>query len=374
MEELNAKSPLLASAITGSKKKLLYRVKRLLSPVKLRKGFSEGIIALILLIGLILTLSVNALSFIPNAYDLTGRESGESVYSLIPPHNIIQSIAGTEKEITSPETEKAVQAVTPDTIIAKSKTGNVSIKVYTDSTSKDQQEMLNHMAESMDKQAGQYNKAVQEYQIQIEKFDDEKENMNQECKVIVIRKSDSLCSVPPDGSQFNYYYSNPEPHDLGDCKQQFFTIKIDSIDGLDALDTVIFMGSGACLNLGGIEGLEGLEGMEWSAGELQKQMKEYQIEEFLDTEYPPFPPPDRHSREFYNEIGTAAPAERIIRQELVDDGLATPHKKYVIDIDSHGMYINGEKQSKDTYRKYKHLVESLDVTDLEDDGTYRLIF
>jgi hypothetical protein len=38
------------------------------------------------------------------------------------------------------------------------------------------------------------------------------------------------------------------------------------------------------------------------------------------------------------------------------------------------MYINGEKQPKDIFRKYKHLIESLEVGDLEGDGTYRLIF
>lgn len=58
----------------------------------------------------------------------------------------------------------------------------------------------------------------------------------------------------------------------------------------------------------------------------------------------------------------------------MDDGLVSPHKKYIIDLDSHGMYINGEKQSKDTYKKYKRLVESLDIGDLKDKGSYRLVF
>jgi hypothetical protein len=38
------------------------------------------------------------------------------------------------------------------------------------------------------------------------------------------------------------------------------------------------------------------------------------------------------------------------------------------------MYINGEKQSKEVFRKYKHLVESLDLANLEGEDTSRLIF
>jgi beta-lactamase regulating signal transducer with metallopeptidase domain len=371
MEELNVKSPLLASAMTGSKKKLLYRVKRLLSPVKLSKGFSTGIIAFILLVGLILTLSLNALSFIPDAYDLTGRESGERIYSIMPIHNNAQSAASTAVKVNHrPEAENSIQPVTPDTIIAKSKSGKVTISVYTDSTSQLQQEQLDRMAESMEKQAQQFDKASEEYRIQVKKFDKAKCDIDKECKVVVIRKSDSSCTVPPHAPQFRYYYSNPDLHDLEDCREKLFSFDIDSVNGMEAIDTLIFMGPGACMKLDEIEGIE------WHADEMDEQMKKNQI--YIEREYrnagnPPFPPPGEQMREFNYQLETA-PAERIIRQELIDDGLATPRKKYVIDLDSHGMYINGEKQSKDTYRKYKHLLESLEVTDLENDGTYRLIF
>ncbi len=392
MEELNSKSPLLASAMTGSKKKLLCRVKRLLSPVKLRKGFSEGIIACVLLVGLIFTLSLNALSVIPNAYDLTGRESGERVYSLIPFHNDELSATNTNDKITAPEIE-------PDTLIAKSKSGKVTISVYTDSTGQFKQEQLDRIAESMDRQAEQSDKAREQYRIQVRNFDEAKDDHDKECKVIVIRKSDSLCPVPPERPMLKYIYSNPDQRTLEHCRKQFFSFDIDSLAGINEFDTLILMRPGPCFELGEIEGLE------WSAQDLQDQMKDVQIDierhyrdaegdyrdmereyrknekdfqkQELDRLYfnenPPFPPPDPQMREFPYEFGTA-PDERIIRQELIDDGLATPRKKYIIDLDSHGMYINGEKQPKDTYRKYKHLVESLEISDLESDGTYRLIF
>jgi hypothetical protein len=281
--------------MTGSKKKLLCRVKRLLSPVKLRNGFSEGIIAFVLLVGLIFTLSLNALSFIPSAYDLTGRESGEREYSLLPLHINTLSVASASVEMTRPETGISAVPETPDTIIARSKSGKVTISVYADSTSQLQQEQLDRMAESMDKQAQQFDKAREEYRIQVKKIDKAKCNIDKECKVIVIRKSDSTCTIPPHAPQFRYYYSYPDLLDLEDCREKLFSFDIDSIDGIDAIDTLIFMGPGACMKL------DEIEGMEWPSDEMEEQMKENQMDierEYRDAENLPIPPFDQQMREY----------------------------------------------------------------------------
>jgi hypothetical protein len=395
MEELNFKAPLLASAITGSRKKLLCRVKRLLSPVKLRKGISEGIIAFIMLIGLIFALSVNALSFIPSVYDLKGRESGERVYNFIPYKTNVQPATNYNDEITPSRPERLAVTETPDTITSRSKSGKVTISVYTDSTSQLQQEQLDRMAESMDKQALQLDQAREQYRIQVKKNCEANGDRDEECKVIVIRKSDSTgmdrdsvvvisngsvlslrdgdffdwqvpvtpdCPVPPEAFMYKYYYSNPDVHGLGDCKEKFFSIDIDSIEGIKDLDTVIYIGPEGRLFFDN-------KNMEWSSKEFEKQMRELG----MDMERQKLPPDEPRWVE-HGKGQWQTPDERIIRQELIDDGLAAPHKKYVIDIDSHGMYINGEKQSKDIYRKYKHLVQSLEITDFEGDATYRLIF
>jgi hypothetical protein len=182
----------------------------------------------------------------------------------------------------------------------------------------------------MDRQAEQSDKAREQYRIQVRKFDEAKDNLDKECKVMVIRKSDSLCPVPPDGPMYKYYYSNLDQHEMENCRKQFFSVEIDSIDGINEFDTVIFLGPGAFMNFNEIDGPE------WPGDELEDQMKDIQIDierEYRDAEYPPFPRHDRQMREFSYEFGTA-PDERIIRQELIDDGLATPRKKYIIDLDS----------------------------------------
>jgi hypothetical protein len=67
-------------------------------------------------------------------------------------------------------------------------------------------------------------------------------------------------------------------------------------------------------------------------------------------------------------------SEKIIRQELRDDGLTERGRKYVVEIDSRSMYINGEKQPKEIYKKYRKLVESTENVTFDADETFKMIF
>ncbi len=398
MEELNSKSPMLASAFTGSKKKLLARVKRLITPVKLRKGMSEGIIAFLLLITLVTTLSLNALSIIPSSFDLTGRESGERIYNFLPYH---------------PEV--------PDTITAKSHSGKVSISVYSDTINEEKQKALQEIAESLDRQAGKYDKPTQEHIVWTEGAEGDTKIIKSRNQVIVISKSDSAdsekdsvvviingedtprhhmryeyrtdCPVPPGSPDMHYFYSNPGPLPEGEeMKIKVFSYKNDSID------TLIFINPESEFNWQAAEELKWhsremeeslrdreLEMLEYerSAEAMQDHMKDIQIEieheqqqDFENMEFyfnePPIPPTAPEIA-FMPEPPVRA-AEKIIRQELRDDGLTERGRKYVIEIGSKAMYINGEKQPKEIYRKYSKLVESLEGTNFDGDDTFKLIF
>jgi bla regulator protein blaR1 len=423
MEELNSKSPLLASAMMGPRKKLLIRVKRLLSPVILRRGFSEGIIAFILLTGLIFTLSLNALSIMPNAYDLTGRESGEKVYKLLAlDNNKFQPVAAAGMLSSWAEPPISKVLTPPDTVVARSKSGKVVISVYSDSTSQLQQEQLNRMVENLDKQVEKNNKNVEEYEIQVRKFGDGPGKVEKERKIVIIGGPDSTMTsndsvtviynghmMPHPGHRFeykfdqpgcgdssrtygfNYFYSIPDMPDLENLDRQLFAFQSDS------LDTLIFKGPGGEWFLNNkdfeLSSKEWQQRMEELGRDLEKQQRDAErhqrdIEKFYHDNpgdlrapepspyfysVPPAPPLDHNWNE-HNPGPRITPSEKIIRQELIDDGLAAPNKKYVIDLNSKGMYINGEKQLKEIYRKYKHLVESLDLANLIGDDTYRLIF
>ena len=353
MEELNSKSPFLASAITGPKKKLLLRVKRLLSPVKLRKGFSEGMVAFILLTGLVFALSLNALSIIPNAYDLTGRESGEKF------------------------------AAIPDTIVARSKSGKVVISVYTDSTDATGAKELNVFVETLDKNIADLEQARNNVEKEVIVVRNNKVQLDSIQEIVFIKSGDSVqviqgdtkfwlpkdydTSFVTDGGMQFYGFDIPEfsevPDlpDLENLDHQLFSFKSDS------LDTLIFMGPDG-------HSFFDNKDLELSAKDLQEQMKELGLD--MERQQHDIKR-QQHDMMMWNEHNPGpriAPSEKIIRQELLDDGLASPNKKYVIDVNSKGMYINGEKQSKEVFRKYKHLVESLDLANLEGEDTYRLIF
>ena len=62
--------------------------------------------------------------------------------------------------------------------------------------------------------------------------------------------------------------------------------------------------------------------------------------------------------------------KQIIREELLDDGLITPGRNYIIEINAREMVINGVKQSKSVYTKYRRLLESAIGEELKEGITY----
>lgn len=66
--------------------------------------------------------------------------------------------------------------------------------------------------------------------------------------------------------------------------------------------------------------------------------------------------------------------EQIIRQELIDAGLIERHGSYVIELTDRQMLINGEKQSRSVYQKYKRLYESMEDQEITGNFRYKLVF
>ena len=185
-------------------------------------------------------------------------------------------------------------------------------------------------------------------------------------------------------------YSHPELPEGEDVRVKIFCYNNDSID------TLILRNPGIGSNL---------EDLEWTEKELQEMMMEkefelqqYQLSEeelndrmkdiqidieadfpegefenpqiyFNESDFPPVPP----RSDIFLEDRVPMP-ERIIRQELRDDGLTERGRKYVIELDAKSMYINGEKQPKEVYRKYRKLVEGTVEMTFETDKTYKIIF
>jgi beta-lactamase regulating signal transducer with metallopeptidase domain len=329
MEEINLKSPKLAHALTGPDKKLLYRVKRMLMPSKLRNNPGEGIIAFVLLICLAFVLSLNALSVIPDAYDLTGRESGGKIHNLAG-FNLSQVKHNEpEKNQDRPSGISPVSRTSADTVTVTSKSGKVTISVYIDSTGTANQKDVQVIVEALDDHIGNIEHQRNEYEKQVIIMNKNTDQLDSLSKIIIIKNGDSV-----------KVYQN-------DTILMF-------PEGFDSTFTAI---------------------------------NPYGIYGFDTPEIPEFPeyrdmPDSRYFGEIPHEWRWTQRApepkmddsERIIRQELFDDGLTNTWKKYVIEINSKSMYINGEKQPKEVCKKYRKLVESLGQGSLEGDDTYKLIF
>ena len=374
MEELNVKTPMMANAITGSRKKLLNRVKRLLMPAKIKRNISEGIVAFFLLATLVLALSFNALSIIPDSYDMSGRESGERLISLLPNSLTISATASnTPQQLAGMQSNTSV----PDTIISTSKSGKVIVKVYTDTIGDSDQKHLDVFVEALDHQMNDLEKQQKEFEKQVIILKSAEDQIDSISKIIVIKSGDSIKVINQDT-----VIMLPEGYDTvfsSDGGIQFY--------GFDVPEIPEFPEFGEMPDMKYYyfddDQVDAAREFERAVREQERKMNEFQRdqeirERELDGNIIIKDNPRDLGQEWkwqqrYPELEMKQ-SERIIRQELNDDGLISGWKKYVIEINSKAMYINGEKQPKETFKKYRKLVESLEQVSFENGEAYKLIF
>ena len=79
--------------------------------------------------------------------------------------------------------------------------------------------------------------------------------------------------------------------------------------------------------------------------------------------------PDHNMRGYLFE----SKLNRIIKDELENDRLIKRHGDYIIKLDNKRMYINGEKQSRSVYKKYRNLIDSFDGEERSDEFEFKLV-
>lgn len=375
MEEFNAKSPGLAHAITGSRKKLLTRVKRMVAPVKFRKSRGEGIAAVLIIIGLILTLSMNAISVIPSSYDLTGRESGQAVYNLLPfsPADPLQDAI--RKENTGNLNQGNTSE--PDSVVATSKSGRVIIKVYTDSTDADDQKNVEVIVENIDDQVGKWEQARDNYTKEVIVIRKNAEPMDSISKIIVIREGDSVRIIKTDTLlMFPEGLDSSFTTEGGIGYYRFDAPEIPEFPDMDEMPELNYFYFGDDQKDAAREFERALRDQESDIRDMERKQREFEIQ--MGDQYLVNPELDKLPKEWkWTQMNPEPPikeSERIIRQELRDNGLTMRGKKYVVELDSKSMYINGDKQPKDVYRKYRKLVEGLEHVNFGNGETFKMIF
>lgn len=426
MEEMNVKSsPLLATAVTGPRKRMLQRVTRLVNPEKLSKGFSESIIGFLMLVAVVITISANAIAIAGSADDLMlGDESLDGLRISVPALNnlIVKETA-------------FIPPADPDTIITKSGSGKVIVKVVTDSTENLGDKDLNVVVLSKDgKKWDACARGGEHEKIIILKMDEE--GCDSIKSVIMIKDGDSVKVydkdlkfdwVPKEGAYhwktlppvpdvpecvpFIHHWESP---DIGGIQKYYFSFRNDSIDtalvfayprGI-AQDFLYDFDFDFDYDIDGDAFAQSLQENEKAMKEYEKAMQEYQFHiqgkdmeramkeyekamqeyELLHKDFErqlrkndiyvlppvsPVPPVEWYGTPpQLNDRGT----EKVIRQELREDGLVSHGKNYIIEINSKAMYINGEKQSKEVAKKYMHLVEGFEPGMLDDSGMFKIVF
>lgn len=387
MEEMNLKSPALANALAGTKKKLLNRVRRLTHPGTLRNGMTEGVAAGILLAGFILAFSANALNMKSvredmvvlasettepsrplTAYDLSGGESGENTVNWLP-EAFFEGSPVAHAEPAQPGSALPVVAE-PDTIVAKSGSGRISVKVYTDSIESGDEENLKIIVERMDDRLKEWEEGKRAYEKQMiimKRHADRLDSLN---KVIIIKNGDSTILRAP-----NITMEFPPHRKFRYALDEDFLV----IPDLPDLDDINF----------DFRYEYDVRDAEHMAREMEKQAREMEFKwQDFDRHYQRMdkdlreiqrriPPPaleEIRERRMDRPNQQGSRTEKLFRQELRSDGLTIPGKGYVVELDSKSMYINGVRQPKDVYRKYRKLLESLDQATPDGGGSFKLIF
>ena len=103
--------------------------------------------------------------------------------------------------------------------------------------------------------------------------------------------------------------------------------------------------------------------------ELQDQLME------LQEVYVPMPdlPDYNYNLHFSSNFGVPGSAQGIVTQELYEDDLIDHGRQYIVLIGKKQMLINGEKQSKTVFKKYRRILDSIQESwQFDDDEEFRI--
>jgi hypothetical protein len=285
----------------------------------------------------------------------------------------------------------------------------VTVKVIRDTSDNGREQEMKVIVESMDDSDADHKEVYKEEEVIRMK-------MQGDCKdhpesMIIIKDGDTMkvCDkhyrfvYPGEGETFNWDAMPPIPEmpEMPELHEFYYDFEAPDSVGLgvyyfnfnnDSIDTAFFFHHAVPFEFG-LDDVAVQQAMK----EYQKAMKEYeyQFRDFDGQEremkeqqremerqmregqvfvYPPVEPVPPMVWNYGAPELPDKSTEKVIRQELREDGLVDPGKDYIIEISPKEMYINGVKQDKETSKKYRHLVEGLEPGLLDDNGNFKIVF
>ena len=402
MERSDRNRPLFAPAFGATGKKLLYRVRRILSPESTGKYRPKAAVftsvltagALVFMTAAAFTIDDHSAGTLSASLFENSKLAGTLVTgqpgTSLKPSEIVLGIGsatlGTPMTVKALASGTAYLPVPPDTTRSSSDKEKEEAMKKAEEAKKIAQENLERAREEHEKAMQEYRKAMQEERELMYK---EQEDMMKEVerRIVIVQKGDSTITIKLDsleglGLMYDipgiemeddfevlpfdkghaYIYKTPgrvrvRPHDAE------WDVFIDRDCDVDKDIQMRYFDSGEME----MQFQEQFEETMRQSREMERELREMNRhnQEYLHQFYP------QENVFMWKEKGSRT--DKIIMQELKDDGLVSPGREYVVEIGSKGMFINGQKQPREVTGKYRKLYEGLEGEG-QGDFSYKLVF
>lgn len=354
IQEINLGPHGLAAGLGGkNKNRLLNRIRRLTGKPRLQSGFTEGFIAAAILVISLISLTAAAMVTYP-ADKIVKPESGFTETSLEMPVAYFVSPDDARPDTVTKKEQKEKQQLAPQEIAER----KVIIASDTTNLSAEEKEKIRAVKKKIEAE-------MMAVEAEIEAFRKEFEAADAYTK-----------AIEHDWQQFEFQAKRTLPH---------IYLSLDSllVNGDDSLLRYYRMPEKYIFLTDSIQKLYLNKASEHYAdfdqvysdlekhhsdinrqiAELQKLQNMSKYQQFFDQEnfYPIAPEYVPGPILIHHENDMFIPrTKRIITDELHEDGLIHRGREYIILIGKKQMLINGEKQSRSTYKKYRRLLDSID--------------
>jgi len=373
--EWETQSPQLAAALASGKAQLINRIKRMMKTSYLKRGTTEGIIAVTLMAAAVFAFTANAaISMGPDDAALLDErfENTRQISGLVPVSSArvesgirsvnIEMLKDENNECSSikndgPQKITALTPLSPDTLLTEEEKQRIREEV--ERAKQELEKVRQSMEEAFrdrEEELREIRKTLEEQQRMIRKETEEVQKKIRE--EVIIEMEDDIRSWSDSANNYLYRFRTDS---LGKGPRYFY-----------------FNGEEGLFEPGDLD-------FDFDTGEFEEIMKEY---EFKIQEYGSelgenlgkiyrHRIPDKWAYNYHYDPGEFKyhnKTEKIIRQELIDDGLIERGGDYVIELTHRHMLINGEKQPRSVYQKYKRLYESMEDEEIKADFRYKLVF
>jgi len=374
IQEINLGSPALAAGLSGkNKNRLVNRIRRIAGKPKIQSGFAEGFIAASILLVSMIGLSAAAMITYPVDSGLPEPiyfdESGSALPDILYyPEAVIIQPDTTEKKQQA-EKEKQLQAE------MEKQQQMEEMEAIVEAELKEAEAQIKMMEAELEKV-----KAMEHYQQAMEEVYSNKEAYMEQMKDAMKAYQESMkdMDIHFDGSSTwstpHMYMHNGNTFFSGDSTvwtsyehPNNFYIYGDSLteiyfdqwaDNFEDYEELMILKEDELIELQ--ESLIELE--ELHMIELEPLVFEFDHDFDYDFDY-----------EFFPGNHVSSKAERIISAELHKDRLIDHGREYIVLIDKKHMLINGEKQTRAIFKKYRRLIDSMDQPwHLDEDEEFRI--